>query len=127
MSSTPNRAAHRVDPVVERDRVGQGAARRGLGEQCAQGVLLAVGPVEVTVGKPIPLLYVGERLRPIEMVDTLAEVDALVAGRRGDRHVDAAYGVDHRLETGEVDHSEVVDAQRGEVLDGLNEQAGPAE
>jgi len=50
-----------------------------------------------------------------------------VVDRLGQADVDPAYGVDHVLETGEIDLHEVVDAHPRELLDGLDRAGRPAD
>ena len=129
----------RLEQVLQLERVEQGAAGDQLAEHRGQEVLLALDPVQVAVGQAVPLPDEGQRLLALDDVVALLQVDAGVAdavrrtGVVGARvrvaaclvqaDVDAADGVGDPVEAEQVDLDEVVDAQAGQVADGLRPAA----
>ena len=111
---------------VDAAHVGQRSGRRHLADERAECRLLPLNSIEVTVGKSAALpdeLQCGEA---IEVVDALVEPDAVKAGRGEHGDVDTVHRVHQRLEAREVDHSQVIDPNVGELLHRLDEQARTA-
>jgi len=118
-----------VGHVHQPGQAGQAALAGHLGHDRPHELLLAADAAEVGVDVPGP--HEGQRLHPVHLVAAGGHVQVGVAvvqaAAAAVAEGDAAEGVDHLQEAGEVDLGVVVDGQPGRLPNGPDQEAGAAE